>query len=334
MPLELQAQDVWKSLAQLEDPRLQQLSQRLLSTVMSSKAPSTEKKYMYAFGRWKKWAEAMQGVSVFPVETVHLALYLQHLGEASGSRAAVEEAVYALAWIHQAAGLPSPADDPFVQTVLAGLRRVLALPTVKKRPVTSEMLNDMVQACQPDPSLGDLRLMAACLLGFAAFLRYDELSKLRCEDLTFTPTFLQVKIRSSKTDQYRQGDSVLVARTGRPTCPVSMVEHYMAKGELTGKTGLLFRPLTNDRKGLRSKGSLTYSWLHELLLGHLQALGYPANQFGIHSLRAGGATAAAGSGVPDRLFKRHGRWKTDSAKDGYVEDSVEGRLKVTRDLGI
>ncbi|KAL5497418.1 hypothetical protein EMCRGX_G013885 [Ephydatia muelleri] len=42
----------------------------------------------------------------------------------------------------------------------------------------------------------------------------------------------------------------------------------------------------------------------------------------MHSLRAGGATAAANAGVPDRLFKRHGRWKSESAKDGYVKDSV------------
>ena len=115
-----------------------------------------------------------------------------------------------MAWIHQAAGLASPADDPFVQTVLAGLRRRLAVPTVKKRPFTGEMLDDMVQACQPDPSSGDLCLLAACLLGFAAFLHYDELTN---EDLLFTDAFLQVKIRSSKTGQYHQGDSVLVART-------------------------------------------------------------------------------------------------------------------------
>ena len=45
-----------------------------------------------------------------------------------------------------------------------------------------------------------------------------------------------------------------------------------------------------------------------------------------HSLTAGGATAAAGSGVPDTLFKRRGRWRSDleMAKDGYVKDSVEG----------
>ena len=135
----------------------------------------------------------------------------------------------------------------------------------------------------------------------------------------FTPNFLQVK--SSKTDQYHQGDTALVARTDKSTCPVCMVECYMAKGAV-GKSGLLFRPLTSDGKKLRSNGSLTYSRLCKLLLDCLRVLGYPADQFGVHSLRVGGATAAAaaGSGVPDRLFKRHGRWKSDTDKDGYVEN--------------
>ena len=101
----------------------------------------------------------MNGVIVFPMEAFHLALYLQHLGNSTGSRASVEEAAYALAWIHEAAGLRSPINDPFVETVLGELRCMLASPTVKKEPITSEMLSDNVQACQPDPSLGDLQLI-------------------------------------------------------------------------------------------------------------------------------------------------------------------------------
>ena len=49
---------------------------------MSSKAPYTEK-YLYAFDHWKKRAEAMDGVTVFPVEAIYLALYLQHLGNST-----------------------------------------------------------------------------------------------------------------------------------------------------------------------------------------------------------------------------------------------------------
>ena len=54
----------------------------------------------------------------------------------------------------------------------------------------------------------------------------------------------------------------------------------------------------------------------------------------MHSLRAGGATAAANTGIKDRLFKWHGCWKSKSAKDGYVKDSLESHLKVSKGLDI
>ena len=136
IPLELQTKMSLAGFGKTQGPRLQQLAQQLFGTVMSSKAPSTEKKYLYAFGRWKSWAKDMNGVTVFPVEAIHLALYLQHLGNSNGLRASVEEAVYALSWIHEATGLPYLINDPFVQTVLGGLRRMLVSPTVKKQPIS------------------------------------------------------------------------------------------------------------------------------------------------------------------------------------------------------
>ena len=51
-------------------------------------------------------------------------------------------------------------------------------------------------------------------------------------------------------------------------------------------------------------------------------------------MRSGGATAAANANVPDRIFKRHGRWKSENAKDGYVKDSLENRLEVSRKFGL
>ena len=54
----------------------------------------------------------------------------------------------------------------------------------------------------------------------------------------------------------------------------------------------------------------------------------------VFSLRSGGVTAAANAGVNDRCLKRHGRWKVDSSKDGYVADSLQKRLEVSKHLGI
>ena len=69
-----------------------------------------------------------------------------------------------------------------------------------------------------------------------------------------------------------------------------------------------------------------------MFLAKLKSLGFDANQFGLHSLRAGGATAAANAGIPDRLFKRHGRWRSETAKDGYVKDSMSALLSVSESL--
>jgi hypothetical protein len=46
------------------------------------------------------------------------------------------------------------------------------------------------------------------------------------------------------------------------------------------------------------------------------------------SLRSGGATAAANAGLSDRLFKKHGRWCSDNAKDGYVHENLHYILSV------
>ena len=60
-------------------------------------------KYQDAVERWKKQATG-KGLEGFPVEATKFALYLQHLGEVSNSRAAVELAVNAVAWMQRLTG--------------------------------------------------------------------------------------------------------------------------------------------------------------------------------------------------------------------------------------
>ena len=70
------------------------------------------------------------------------------------------------------------------------------------------------------------------------------------------------------------------------------------------------------------------------MLEALNDIVHNISSIGTHSLRSGGATAAVNAGVPDRLFKRHGCWASESAKDGYVQDSLSSRLSVSKALGI
>jgi hypothetical protein len=79
---------------------------------------------------------------------------------------------------------------------------------------------------------------------------------------------------------------------------------------------------------------MSYSTLRDLFRNALTPFVTDINKYCLHSLRSGGATAAANKGVKDRMFKRHGRWLSEKAKDGYVKDSLEERLFVCQCLGL
>ena len=152
-----------------------------------------------------------------------------------------------------------------------------------------------------------------------------------------TKDMAKVLLPRSKTDQLRQGHEVLIARISTPACPVAMLEHYMAAAEVTPTSDLyLFRGICKGKAGekLRPSWCLSYTTVRELFRKKLVDLGHSPEGFGFHSLRAGGASDAAQAGISDRLFKQHGRCSSDSTKDGYIEDSKENRLSVSRNIGI
>lgn len=97
----------------------------------------------------------------FPVRDVYLVLYIQNLAEVKGSKSAVEEIVNSLAWLHQFVAKPSPSQGLIVNSILSGLQRMLAR---KKKPMSKEILSDMVDDTYKSDTLSNLRLCAACLL--------------------------------------------------------------------------------------------------------------------------------------------------------------------------
>ena len=114
-----------------------------------------------------------------------------------------------------------------------------------------------------------------------------------------------IKLHISKTDQLRKGDEVIIARSGGVTCPVTKLECYMQRTGMSWQDQrYLFRAICHSKAGekLRESGSISYSCLREQFKKKLASLGCNHMEFGLHSLRAGGATKAANMGVPNRLF--------------------------------
>lgn len=332
---DIQSSEVWSRFCTIQDPSLKELADSLIETVLKSRAGSTTNKYLYAIERWRQWAATKREIKEFPVLDYQFALYLQHIATTVGSKSAVEEAVNAVSWMQQLAGQEGVSQSPIIKATLAGLQRQLAKPKKKKEPITVELLQKMAESMGVAPTLTDSRLLAMSLLTFAAFLRCDELVKLKCSDVKFQGDHMVVSVQSSKTDQLREGAEIVIARTGNSTCPVAALEQYVRMAKIdTTSTQRLFGAIVKMKNGerLRQGSSISYTRVREILLEKIRALGYDPSLYGTHSFRAGGASQAANVGVPDRMFKRHGRWRSESAKDGYVKDSLEARLNVSKSL--
>ena len=170
LPIDVFGQSIWPELEAVKDPELKVLASHLPNIVLSGKAPSTASKYCGAFTRWKKWAQTKPDVSVLPAKPLHVCLYLSFLIQKSASPAPVEEAVNALAWVHSVAVVEDPTKHPLVVQVVAGAKRLLAKRTVKKEPISADILSSLVKNFgHTDAPLADIRTLTICLISYAGF---------------------------------------------------------------------------------------------------------------------------------------------------------------------
>ena len=167
------------------------------------------------------------------------------------------------------------------------------------------------------------------------FFRFSELCPLTACDIKFFPTYMSIFLESSKTDQLRDGAWIAIARSDRETCPVKGLERYIAAADIDLSEDLpLFRALSSPRSLTKvRRHGLIYTRAREIIKDAFRDI-TDISSLSLHSLTIGGATAAANAGIADRLFKRHSRWQSENAKDGYVKDNFQSLLSVSKSLGI
>lgn len=129
---------------------------------------------------------------------------------------------------------------------------------------------------------------------------------LRTECVSFVPSLasaqqLVVTLRSSKTDFFRLGQSLIIARTGSQVCAVTAVQHYF---QLASPS---LRPLFSFHSGRL----LTRSAVISLLRDTVRLVGLPFHSSKGHTFRIGAASTTAAVGLPDWLIKIMGRWSSD-----------------------
>lgn len=88
-----------------------------------------------------------------------------------------------------------------------------------------------------------------CSVSYAGFLRCDELSNLKANNLTFREDYLDIFVEKSKTDCYRNGKNVLIAKLNNQYCPVSILQCYISLAGIDLLSDMfLFRSLSFLKK--------------------------------------------------------------------------------------
>ncbi|XP_072174554.1 integrase/recombinase xerD homolog [Diadema setosum] len=243
--------------------------------------------------------------------------------------------MYAIKWAHSMRGLEDPTTNNFVLNLIKAAKRKNYKRVSKKDILSNEQL---VRLCDNHSDTHDilvLRDLAFIVLCFSGFFRFDEARSLKCNDITFHDNYMSVYVSKSKTDQFRKGDEVVISKGLTNACPMRILKRYMECAKIDPKSGhFLFKPAYANKGKvflIHKNKSMSYTRTRETVVARLKEVDEGLN-LGLHSLRASGATAAARAKVKDRIWKRHGRWKGDRAKDGYIEDSLEEILSVTQAL--
>jgi integrase len=268
-----------------------------------------------------------------PAQAKYIVLYLLYLGRAANTFSTINLAVCSIKWAHNIAGLDSPTDNILVSETLNGLKRRLAQPKVQKYPLKLEHINKLIDI-KDNSSPADIRNTCVMVLAFYAFLRVDELKNIRTHHLIFHEGHLEIRINRAKNDQLRKGNVVVVANLDTNYCPVWLLRAYLNKvGMNIEKDQYVFRRFFHIKKNsvLNVKDEpLNYSRYRDIVKEKTKQLGLYEKKYSTHSMRAGGATCAANANLNERLFQRHGRWASVGAKNMYIEDSLQNRLKVSR----
>ena len=285
----------------------------------------------------------MEELSIFPSNDLAITIYILSLIQIGKSVSVINQFVSAARWLHKLAGHKDPTRSHIVHTVVDGARRSLGRPNNPKEPITTKDISRICSSLKNSQGLLDLkglRLMAYILVSYAGFLRYEEAIKLRREDIAFHGTYIALFLQTSKTDVYRNGHTILIARTKTKLDPFIFLYRYLAMANIEPKDecyifrGIYIHPTTGEQMLKLKDKHVSYSTIRDILLTAIGQVGLDATKYGTHSLRAGGATSAANRGIPDRLFKVHGRWRSENSKDRYIKDSIKRRLKVSLQLGL
>ena len=204
------------------------------------------------------------------------------------------------------AGLESPTDHPTMLLIKEGAIRTCSPKCNRKEPLEPDHSKGLAHQTNFEDLL-QLRSLVMYVLSFCGSLRSVEILKLCRNSISFKSDDMQISIVQSKTDQLREGDILVIAKTEGDLCPVNLLQLYLSKAGIPdNSTEYVFRPISSSKKQKRLVSSdwhISYSTYRESFKASFKGIVPDISKCSTHSTRSGGATIAANSGVKERVFQ-------------------------------
>lgn len=218
---------------------------------------------------------------------------------------------------HTDVGLVSPGMDSLVKRTMQGIRRTLG---TKQRQVTALVKDDLLEMMvhvERQRPMKAARDKALLLVGFSGAFRRSELVALRCEDISYFESGVELLIRRSKTDQEGIGRTVFIPHARGSRCPVKALTNWLSLAGI--RTGPLFRPISRHDRVVSDK-ALTPQSVAFIVKSSVRMMSgdEAAKNVAGHSLRAGYCTEAATIGLQPYQIREQTGHRSDVTLARYI----------------
>ena len=271
------------------------------------------------------------GCSPVPASSATICRYASYLAR-SMKYNSIKQYLNIIRLLHLEWGLPNPLQGNFtVNSIMRGIRRHLGDQVSRKRPITPDILREILSNLDIKVSF-DATIWATCLLMFYGLLRksntlvnseseYDVNKHLRRRDIVFYKWGMNVRIRYSKVIQFQSRiiDLPLPRVRDNPLCPVSAMFNALSLSGVLSPDS----PAFSFRSGSQVKTLTASNFIKRIR----QCVSQSSKDLGNHSFRRGGASFMYLIGLSPEDIRLLGDWKS-SCYQRYINNDANVRLRL------
>ena len=227
-----------------------------------------------------------------------------------------------------------PVSHPLEKSALERAKRKLARPVHPKEALTVDTVQMIANFYISDDSLAVLRFLFMLLVGFYGFFRIDEINSFSLHDVIVNTDHMTIYVAERKNDQYREGHTSYLGRSGKSTCPVRITEKILKVLPQSSQSFPLARRIVKSeaREYFHAGKGVSMSTLRGEFKKFIEPFVDDISKYGMHSMRSGAASNPACRRIPGDLLDMHAWLRCPSSKNRYIKHIVEDRLTVSKAL--